>query len=124
MYFQVSVTKTFAGAHFLRQYKGKCENLHGHNWQVRACFGGQNLTDNGMLLDFTEIKKSLNEIIVLLDHKCLNDTPPFDKINPTAENIALFIFNALKKHETSNAKIVEVEVWESQNSSAKVSEEK
>ncbi len=123
MKYKLSVIKTFAGAHFLREYKGKCENLHGHNWKVRAAFCGTKLLGNGMLIDFTDIKAHLDKIISYLDHKCLNEIAPFDSINPTAENIAAFIFNELKKVQTDNAKIAEIEVWESEGSSALVWEE-
>ncbi|MDR0823363.1 MAG: 6-carboxytetrahydropterin synthase QueD [Endomicrobium sp.] len=118
MKYQVSATKTFAGAHFLRGYKGKCENLHGHNWKVRAAFSGSKLDKTGMLLDFTDIKAALDKIMLYLDHKCLNEIAPFNKTNPTAENIAAFIFKELKCVQSKNAKIAEVEVWESETTSA------
>ena len=123
MKYKLSVTKSFASAHALREYKGRCENLHGHNWKIRAAFCGTKLDKTGMLFDFTDIKAALDNIISRLDHKFLNDTPPFDKTNPTAENIAAFIFEELKKHETENAKLCEVEVWESETSSATVTAE-
>jgi 6-pyruvoyltetrahydropterin/6-carboxytetrahydropterin synthase len=118
MKYKVSVIKSFSSAHFLRQYKGKCENIHGHNWQIKASFCGSQLLDNGMLIDFTDIKVALDKIMLYLDHKCLNEIKPFDDINPTAENLASFIFAELKKSETSNAKVCEIEVWESPTSSA------
>jgi 6-pyruvoyltetrahydropterin/6-carboxytetrahydropterin synthase len=123
MRYKLSVVKTFASAHCLREYKGKCENIHGHNWKVRAAFGGTKLDKTGMLIDFTDLKAHLDKIMALLDHKFLNDTPPFDKINPTAENIAGFIFEKLKKAETDTAKVCEIEVWESETSSALISAE-
>jgi 6-pyruvoyltetrahydropterin/6-carboxytetrahydropterin synthase len=123
MKYIVSVTKEFAGAHFLREYKGKCENLHGHNWKIRAAFCGDKLDNAGMLMDFTEIKKELDKIILYLDHKLLNEIPPYDKINPTAENIAAFILSKLKVLENQTVKIYEVEVWESSTSSAIAREE-
>ncbi|MCL2485510.1 MAG: 6-carboxytetrahydropterin synthase QueD [Endomicrobia bacterium] len=122
MKYTLSVVKGFASAHCLREYKGKCENVHGHNWKVRTAFCGSELDKTGMLMDFTDIKAHLDKIMVYLDHKLLNETPPFDKINPTAENIAFFIFNELKKFETATAKVCEVEVWESDTSSAKISD--
>jgi len=121
MNYKLSVFDFFSSAHFLRQYKGKCENLHGHNWKVKICFTGTKLDQTGMLIDFTDMKKYLKEIISYLDHKLLNEIEPFDKINPTAENIATFIFNKMKNCETETAKIFEVEVWESNTSSATVS---
>ncbi|MDR3244207.1 MAG: 6-carboxytetrahydropterin synthase QueD [Elusimicrobiota bacterium] len=123
MKYIVSVTKEFAGAHFLRGYKGKCENLHGHNWKIRAAFCGAELDDIGMLIDFTEIKKELDKIILYLDHKLLNETSPFDKTNPTAENIAAFILSKLKVLENQTIKVFEVEVWESSSNSAIAREE-
>lgn len=121
MNYKLSVTDWFSSAHFLRQYKGKCENLHGHNWKVRVCVSGNKLDKTGMLLDFTDMKKYLKQVISYLDHKLLNEIEPFDKINPTAENIASFIFEKMKVAETENAKIHEVEVWESRTSSAIIS---
>jgi 6-pyruvoyltetrahydropterin/6-carboxytetrahydropterin synthase len=118
---KLSVTKNFASAHCLRGYKGRCENLHGHNWKIRAAFSGSKLDNTGMLIDFTDIKKHLDQIISYLDHKFLNEIDPFNKINPTAENIAAFIYEQLKKIETETAKVCEVEVWESESSSAVVS---
>lgn len=120
MNYKLSVIKSFASAHCLREYKGKCENMHGHNWKVRAAFCGTKLDKTGMLMDFTDIKAHLDRIMHYLDHKFLNETPPFDEINPTAENIAAYIFGELKKSETETAKVCEVEVWESENSSAAV----
>jgi len=121
--YKLSVTKGFASAHCLREYKGKCENMHGHNWKVRAAFCGTELDKTGMLFDFTDIKAHLDKIMNYLDHQFLNDIPPFDAVNPTAENIAAYIFSELKKFETPTAKVCEVEVWESETSSAAVTQE-
>jgi 6-pyruvoyltetrahydropterin/6-carboxytetrahydropterin synthase len=121
MKYKLSVTKNFAAAHCLREYKGRCENLHGHNWKIRVAFSGSKLDSIGMLIDFIDIKKHLDKSISYLDHKFLNEIDPFNKINPTAENIATFIYEQLKQIETENAKVCEVEVWESESSSAVVS---
>jgi 6-pyruvoyltetrahydropterin/6-carboxytetrahydropterin synthase len=121
--YKLSVTKGFASAHCLREYKGKCENMHGHNWKVRAAFCGTLLDKTGMLIDFTDLKAHLDKIMFYLDHKFLNETAPFDKINPTAENIAAYIFEQLKAAETETAKVFEVEVWESETASATVTAE-
>ena len=123
MKYKLSVIKGFASAHCLREYKGKCENTHGHNWKVRAAFSGTKLDKTGMLIDFTDLKAHLDKIMSYLDHKFLNELPPFDKINPTAENIAAFIFEQLKTAETAEAKVCEVEVWESETSSAVITKE-
>ena len=88
--YEVRVEADFAAAHFLRDYHGKCENLHGHNYKVYAHARGSNLDEGGMLLDFTQIKKTLRNVCELLDHKNLNDFDYFDQ-NPSAERIATFI---------------------------------
>lgn len=88
--YEVRVEADFAAAHFLRDYHGKCENLHGHNYKVYAHVRGSNLDEGGMLLDFTQIKKTLRNVCELLDHKNLNDFDFFDQ-NPSAERIATFI---------------------------------
>jgi 6-pyruvoyltetrahydropterin/6-carboxytetrahydropterin synthase len=120
MNYKLSVTKNFSSAHCLRKYKGKCENLHGHNWKIKATFCGTKLDTRGMLIDFTDIKKHLDKIILYLDHKFLNEIEPFNKINPTAENLAAFILEQLKSIETENAKVCEVAVWENDSSCAVV----
>lgn len=117
----VSIEDHFSSAHQLREYKGKCENLHGHNWKVKATISGKKLDNLGMLLDFTELKKYLKEVLEYLDHKFINDIKPFDKINPSAENIAYFIFEKLSssintKHP--NISIYQIDVWESPKSCA------
>jgi 6-pyruvoyltetrahydropterin/6-carboxytetrahydropterin synthase len=121
MKYKLSVTRSFSSAHCLREYKGRCENLHGHNWKVRAAFYGTELDDTGVLIDFMDIKMHLNKIINYLDHKFLNEIIPFDRINPTVENVAAFVLGRLKDIETKNAEVCEVEVWESESASAVVS---
>lgn len=121
MKYKLFVVRHFSSAHALREYKGKCENLHGHNWKVKVWICGTKLDKCGMLMDFTDIKKYLDDIMTSLDHKFLNETPPFDKINPTAENIAAHIFTQMQQIETNDIKIYEVQVWESETSCATVS---
>lgn len=121
MKYKVSVTKTFSAAHALRGYKGRCENLHGHNWKVKTSLCGTKLDKIGMIMDFTDIKAHLDSILGALDHKYLNETAPFNEINPTAENIAAYIYNELKRI-IGNELDIEIEVWESETSSALVSE--
>jgi len=113
--FEVSVEAVFSAAHRLRDYKGKCENMHGHNWKVQVACGSGKLNKQGMVIDFTELKKALNETIMPLDHKVLNDITYFKKENPTSENIAKYIYNKLK---TQNSKLKTVKVWETDTSCA------
>ena len=90
--FEVRVEADFAAAHFLRDYNGKCENLHGHNYKVYAHVRGSELNEGGMLLDFTKLKGALRTVCKSVDHTNLNDLPVFDQ-NPSAERIAMFIYN-------------------------------
>lgn len=112
----LTVEDTFASAHQLRGYKGKCENIHGHNWKVVLSVKGNKLNDIGLLIDFNDLKAILKKITGFLDHKNLNVIPPFDTLNPSSELIAEFICNEtskeLKKFD-SDIKVESVTVWES-----------
>ena len=92
--FEVRVEADFSAAHFLRDYNGKCENLHGHNYKVYAHVRGEKLNEGGMLLDFTFIKGALRSVCKELDHTNLNDMEIFDQ-NPSAERIAMYIYNRI-----------------------------
>ena len=92
--FEVRVTADFAAAHFLRDYNGKCENLHGHNYKVYAHVRGSQLNEGGMLMDFSKLKAALREVCKQLDHTNLNDLPVFDQ-NPSAERIAMYIYDGI-----------------------------
>ena len=115
--FEVCVEHTFAAAHALRNYKGKCENLHGHNYRVQVAIEGEGLDANGLLYDFADLKKSLRTASEYLDHQYLNELNPFDKINPSAENIAKFICEEIQKQMTAGT-ISYVRVWETDTSYA------
>ena len=93
--FEVSVDETFAAAHNLRNYKGKCEDLHGHNYKVRVTLAGESLDDIGLLFDFKDLKLLLNEVIDRLDHQFLNDTEEFRNLNPSAENMAKHFYQEI-----------------------------
>ena len=113
--FSIKVEANFSSAHNLRGYKGKCEELHGHNWKVEVSVSARKLDKTGMLMDFKVLKNKLNCILEQLDHKYLNNIPYFKKINPTSENIAEYIYDRLK---TAGVKAHSVTVWESENSAA------
>lgn len=121
MNYTVCVTRTFSAAHALRGYQGRCERLHGHNWKIRVALSSKKLDRIGMVVDFTEIRSQLDGVLASLDHRFLNEVPPFTKVNPTAENIAAHIFNQMKKIMPKGVNVAEVEVWESETSSATVS---
>ena len=92
--FEVRVEADFAAAHFLRDYNGKCENLHGHNYKVYAHVKGPELNEGGMLMDFSKLKAALRQVCKQLDHTNLNDLAVFDQ-NPSAERIAMYIYNGI-----------------------------
>ena len=118
--FEVSVEQTFAAGHALRNYKGKCENVHGHNYRVRVTIAGDRLDAAGLLVDFVDIKRLMGGAIEYLDHRFINDLPPFDEINPSAENIAKYFYDRLSGGLKNDipVRIAEVRVWETDTSSA------
>ena len=112
--YEIIVEKHFDAAHFLRGYQGKCENMHGHRYRVVVRIAAEKLNDIDLAYDFTDLKRHLKDILERYDHTCLNDVPPFDKINPSAENIAAAIYNELKeKLSAAPVKLTCVEAWES-----------
>ncbi len=130
--FEVRVEADFAAAHFLRDYNGKCENLHGHNYKVFAHVCGSELNEGGMLLDFTKLKGALRTVCKTLDHTNLNDFEIFNQ-NPSAERIAVYIYNGileeLKKENIdlsfeegkTSAALFAVDVFETDTSRARYS---
>jgi len=117
--FILTVEDSFSSAHQLMGYKGKCENLHGHNWKIAASVKGERLDRIGILVDFHEIKRILKSIIGELDHKNLNDIPPFNETNPTSENIAKYIYEKFTDalgENNENVKLESITVWESETS--------
>jgi 6-pyruvoyltetrahydropterin/6-carboxytetrahydropterin synthase len=118
--FEVAIEHTFAAGHALRNYKGKCENVHGHNYRVQVVVRGEKLDKSGMLADFVELKRLLRAISEPLDHVFLNDLDPFTELNPSAENIAWYICEKMQQSLTlENAvEVAEVKVWETDIQSA------
>ena len=112
--YRVSIERHFDAAHYLREYKGKCENLHGHRYKVVANLKTGTLDEIGLAYDFTVLKKRIEEILERFDHTCLNDIEPFTSINPSSENIASTICSELKvRLDEQVAEIESIEVWES-----------
>jgi 6-pyruvoyltetrahydropterin/6-carboxytetrahydropterin synthase len=119
--FEVTVEQTFAAGHALRNYKGKCENVHGHNFKVQVRIEGQRLDDTGMLVDFIDVKSVMRKVIERLDHQFLNEVPPFDVKNPSAENIAEYFHIEMTGALAATPvpiRISEVRVWETDIQSA------
>jgi len=112
--YEVAVNQHFDAAHYLRNYGGRCENLHGHRFQVSVELQAHDLNDIGLLYDFTRLKAALKDVLSRFDHVCLNDVPPFDKINPSSENIARTIYEALRPSLANEPVTLKcVRVWES-----------
>ena len=118
--YEIKVESGFSAAHNLRNYRGKCEKLHGHNWKVEAVFAYESLDKDGMAVDFKEAKKILKEVIGEFDHSYLNETGVFKNSNPTSENIAKFIYDGVKKN---NKNLKSISVWENADSCATYSED-
>ncbi len=119
--FQVSVREHFDAAHFLKEYHGKCENLHGHRFEVVAALNVPRLNKIGLAYDFTELKEHLRKILGRFDHVCLNDIEPFKSSTPSSENIALAVLDEMKPHiPAATAQIAYIEVWESPTSCARL----
>ena len=122
--FVLKIVTDFASAHSLRNYPGDCARLHGHNWQVEVSLCSEVLDDNGIAIDFREIKKQTKLVIKRLDHQYLNEIKPFDVLNPTAENIAKYFFEEVGLLINSeNVKVKEVLIWETPRSAVTYSEQ-
>ena len=117
--YELTIETHFASAHNLRGYEGACERLHGHNWRVEVHVEIKELDEIGMGVDFKVLKAKTNVIVDRLDHYYLNEVPPFDKINTTAENIARYIYEELSKTiNDGNVKVSRIRVWESEKAAA------
>lgn len=117
--YELTVELTFSSAHSLRGYEGSCENLHGHNWKVEVTVEAAGLDNLGMVMDFKRIKNEAKKVIDALDHRFLNEVPPFDTINPTAENIAASIYAGVGASlNGGGVRVSRVKVWESDTSAA------
>jgi len=113
--YEISIEDSFDAAHCLRNYEGDCQRLHGHTYRVRVCFRTDKLDSLGMAIDFRQAKSALKSTLDYMDHHYINELPEFLDQNPTAENIARFIFDRVRSVESS---IHCVSVWETPTSCA------
>ncbi len=124
--YEVTVEDTFAAGHYLRNYKGKCENPHGHNYKVRVTLRGAELDKAGLLLDFKDLKEVMKHVIDRLDHQMLNDIEPFKVLNPSAENIAKYFYDEargrLQVVTSGRVNVKDVTIWETDTTTARYSE--
>jgi len=118
--FEVTIEETFAAGHALRNYRGKCENVHGHNYRCQVTMEGEQLDSVGLLVDFVELKRTVHSVLDRLDHQWLNDYPPFNEFNPSAENIAKHIYDEVLKGlpERGGVRLAAVKLWETDTASA------
>ena len=117
--FRIGIKKHFSSAHYLRGYKGKCEDLHGHNWQVEVTVAAANLDELGMVMDFQLLKQRLSKVLEELDHRLLNELPAFQHQSPTAENLARHVYERLTDRlPEERVKLDCVRVWESDTTAA------
>jgi len=117
--FEISVEYTFAAGHALRGYKGKCENVHGHNYRVQVMVRGEQLDSTGLLMDFVDLRKGIKGLVERLDHRFLNDLAPFDRVNPSAENLAKYFSDELEPQVRERGlQLQAVTVWETDTTSA------
>ena len=119
-FYEVMIERNFSSAHQLRGYKGKCENLHGHNYKVEIYARGEELNNIGLLIDFGDLKSAADEIVKYLDHRNINELPPFDEeLNPSAENLAKYFLDYLNTRVADDrVKVYKVRCFETPTSVA------
>ncbi len=124
--FEVTVEDSFAAGHYLRDYKGKCENPHGHNYKVRVTLAGEQLDKAGLLLDFKDLRDVMRDVIERLDHQMINDVEPFKELNPSAENLAKYFYDEanckLDRVTQGRVRVKNVTVFETDTTTATYSE--
>ena len=124
--YEVTVEDSFAAGHYLRNYKGKCENPHGHNYKVRVTLRGAELDKAGLLLDFKELREVMKPVIDRLDHQMINDVEPFTELNPSAENLAKYFYDETtsRLHSSTDGRVwvKTVTVFETDTTTATYSE--
>jgi 6-pyruvoyltetrahydropterin/6-carboxytetrahydropterin synthase len=117
--YELKIITQFAAAHQLRGYDGACERLHGHNWKVEVFVAGPSLRDDGLLMDFKDVKRATLKVLERLDHRLLNEIEPFESLNPSSENIARHLFDALSSElNQGDVRVSQVTAWESETACA------
>ena len=120
--YEVTVEAGFSSGHYLRNYKGKCENPHGHNYKVFVTLVGEELDEAGLLLDFKLLKQVMRPVVEYLDHQMINDLKPFDEVNPSAENLAKYFFDEtnvrLAGITSGRVRVKDCTIWETDTTTA------
>jgi 6-pyruvoyltetrahydropterin/6-carboxytetrahydropterin synthase len=124
--FELTVEDSFAAGHYLRNYKGKCENPHGHNYKVRVTLAGKELDKAGLLLDFKDLREVMKQVIERLDHQMINDVEPFTMLNPSAENLAKYFYDEanarLERASNGRVRVKNVTIFETDTTTATYSD--
>lgn len=124
--FEVTVEDSFAAGHYLRNYRGKCEKPHGHNYKVRITLAGQQLDKAGLLLDFKDLREVMKHVIDRLDHQMINELAPFTELNPSAENLAKYFYDEtnsrLNGTTSGRVRVKNVTIFETDTTTATYSE--
>jgi 6-pyruvoyltetrahydropterin/6-carboxytetrahydropterin synthase len=124
--YEVTVEDSFAAGHYLRNYRGKCENPHGHNYKVRVTLAGEQLDKAGLLIDFKDLREVMKQVIDRLDHRMINDLEPFTVLNPSAENLAKYFFDEangrLRSSTNGRVGVKMVTIFETDTTTATYSE--
>lgn len=122
--YTVKIVTDFAAAHSLRGYAGDCARVHGHNWKIEVTASASKLDDVGMSIDFKDLKAATKQVLDKLDHYNLNDIPPFDKINPTAENLSQYLYSELSQRlNNDRVQVQSITVWETERACVTYNEE-
>jgi len=117
---EVMIEMSFSSAHALRGYQGKCENMHGHNYKVEVYVRGSKLNNIGLLVDFKDLKAATRKVVDYLDHRNINELPPFDiEVNPSAEEMAVFFLHEVGRQVNDDrVQVYKVRVWETDTCAA------
>ncbi len=122
--YSLNVVSDFASAHTLRDYPGACSRMHGHNWKVEAEVEASQLDEVGMAVDFKVIRQAVKKLTDRLDHYYLNEIPPFDEINPTAENLAAYLYRGLSEIlNDGRIRVRAITLWETERACVRYSED-
>lgn len=122
--YTLKILADFASAHTLRDYPGECRRMHGHNWKLEVEVTARALSEQGMAVDFKTIKSGARELCAQLDHRYLNEISPFDRINPTAENLAAFFYHGLsKKFNDGRVRVSAITLWETERACVRYTED-
>jgi 6-pyruvoyltetrahydropterin/6-carboxytetrahydropterin synthase len=122
--YTLKVLTDFASAHTLRDYPGACSRMHGHNWKVELEVVATKLNEIGIAIDFKQMKQTANEVCDQLDHRYLNELEPFTEINPTAENIAAWLYSEISKRlNNETIQVSALTLWETERACVRYTEE-